>query len=155
MATPYISAFKAGSKTVDSYITTDQLIYWYRPHPKSASCDSTDTCEKPWPSPSPNPNYFVGKPNGADSMADSIFLVAMLTQAGTVKMTSGSNTQSFPATAGSNSFSIPMGVGKQSFSFTPTKSGGTVLSGTSLKDVVDGCVCGSKPLPFPSVISPP
>lgn len=140
MAKPYIAAFKAGSKTVENYIESDQLIYWYRPTLKSASCDSTDTCNKPWLSSTPNPNYFVGKPNGYDTMSDSIFVVALLKSAGTVTVTSGTNTQSFTANAGANAFQVPMGIGKQSFSLS--RSGQTVLSGDSLKEIISDCVCG-------------
>ena len=140
MATPYIAAFKKGDQTVDSSIQSDQLIYWYRPTLKSASCDSTDTCEKPWPSSTPNPNYFVGKPNGYDTMSDSVFVVALLTSAGTVTVTSGGTTQTFNAKAGANSFQVPMDVGKQFFSLT--RGGQTVLSGDSLKEIISDCVCG-------------
>ena len=140
MAKPYIAAFKKGDQTVDSSIQSDQLIYWYRPTFKSTSCDSTDTCEKPWPSSTPNPNYFVGKPNGYDTMSDSVFVVALLTSAGTVTVTSGGTTQTFNANAGANSFQIPMEVGKQSFSLT--RGGQTVLSGDSLKEIISDCVCG-------------
>ena len=140
MAKPYINAFKDGAQTVDSYIQDDQLIYWYRPTLKSASCDSTDTCEQPWPSPSPNPNYFVGKPNGYETMEDAVFVVALLKSAGTVQVTSGGNSQSFNAQAGANSFKVAMGSGKQSFSLT--RGGQTVLSGDSLKDIISDCVCG-------------
>ena len=140
MAKPYIAAFKKGEQTVDSSIQSDQLIYWYRPTLKSASCDSTDTCEKPWPSSTPNANYFTGKPNGYDTMSDSVFVVALLTSAGTVTVTSGSTTKTFNAKAGANSFQVPMGVGKQSFSLT--RGGQAVLSGDSLKEIVSDCVCG-------------
>lgn len=140
MAKPYISAFKAGSKTVDSYIKSDQLIYWYRPTLKSASCDSTDTCAKPWPSSTPNPNYFVGKPNGYETMEDSVFVIALLQSSGTVTVVSGSISQTFNANAGPNAFQVAMGTGKQSFSLT--RSGQTVLSGDSLKDIISDCVCG-------------
>lgn len=140
MAKPYISAFKAGSKTVDKYIESDQLIYWYRPTLKSASCDSTDTCAKPWPSSTPNPNYFVGKPNGYEMMEDSVFVIALLKFPGTVTAVSGSNSQTFNANAGPNAFQVSMGAGKQSFSLT--RSGQTVLSGDSLKDIISDCVCG-------------
>lgn len=138
MAKPYIAAFKAGSKTVDSYIESDQLIYWYRPTLKSASCDSTDTCRNP--SPASNPNYFTGKPNGYDTMEDSVFVVALLKSSGSVSVTSGSNSQTFTANAGPNAFQVPMGVGKQSFSLT--RNGQTILSGDSLKDISSDCICG-------------
>lgn len=141
MAKPYIAAFHAGSETAESYIQKDQLIYWYRPTIKSASCDSTDNCEKPWPSPTPNPNYFTGKPNGYDTMEDSVFVVALLKSPGTVKITSGGNgPQTFNAPAGASSWQTAMGTGTQSFSLT--RNGQTVLSGDSLKDIISNCVCG-------------
>ena len=141
MAKPYIAAFHAGSETVDSHIEKDQLIYWYRPTIKSASCDSTDNCEQPWPSPTPNPNYFTGKPNGYDTMEDSVFVVALLTAPGTVTVTSGGNgPQSFNAPAGASSWQAAMATGTQSFSLT--RNGQTVLSGNSLKDIISECVCG-------------
>jgi len=138
MAKPYIAAFKAGSKTVDRYIDSDQLVYWYRPTLKSASCDATDTCKGS--SSSSNPNYFPGKPNGYDTVEDSVFVIALLKSAGTVSVTSGGNSQTFNANAGANAFQVPMGTGKQSFSLT--RSGQTVLSGDSLKDISSDCICG-------------
>ena len=141
MAKPYIAAFHAGSKTVDSHIESDQLIYWYRPTLKSASCDSTDTCEQPWSGPTPNPNYFTGKPNGYDTMEDSVFVVALLKSPGMVIVTSGGNgPQTFNAPAGASSWQVGMGTGKQSFSLT--RNGQTFLSGDSLKDITSDCVCG-------------
>ena len=41
-AVPYIEAFKTGA--TEPVITTEMLVYWYRPTLKSASCDSTDNC---------------------------------------------------------------------------------------------------------------
>ena len=141
MAKPYITAFHAGSKTVDSHIESDQLIYWYRPTLKSASCDSTDTCEHPWSASTPNPNYFTGKPSGYDTMEDSVFVVALLKSPGTVTIASGSNKpQAFNAPAGASSWQVGMGTGKQSLSLT--RNGQTVLSGESLKDIASDCVCG-------------
>ena len=141
MAKPYIAAFHAGSKTVDSHIGSDQLIYWYRPTLKTASCDSTDNCEQPWPGPQPNINYFTGKPNGYETMEDSVFAVALLTSPGTITVVSGGNApQTFNAPAGASSWQVGMGVGKQSFSLT--RHGQTILSGDSLKDIISDCVCG-------------
>ena len=141
MAKPYIAAFHAGSKKVDNYIESDQLVYWYRPTLKSTSCDSTDNCEQPWPGPTPNPNYFTGKPNGFDTMEDSVFVVALLKSPGTVTVTSGGNgPQTFSAPAGASSWQAGMGTGKQSFSLT--RNGQTVLSGDSLKQIMSDCVCG-------------
>ena len=141
MAKPYIAAFHARSTSVDSHIESDQLIYWYRPTLKSASCDSTDNCEQPWSGPTPNPNYFTGKPNGYDTMEDSVFVVALLKSPGSVTVKSGRNAaQTFSAPAGAKSFQVAMGTGTQSFSLT--RNGQTILSGDSLKDIITDCVCG-------------
>ncbi|CAD6570124.1 MAG: hypothetical protein ASARMPREDX12_003311 [Alectoria sarmentosa] len=141
MAKPYIAAFHAGSKTVDSHIESDQLIYWYRPTLKTASCDPTDNCEQPWPGPKPNLNYFTGKPNGYETMEDSVFVVALLKSPGTIAVNSGGNApQTFNAPAGASSWHVGMGVGKQSFSLI--RHGQTFLSGDSLKDIISDCVCG-------------
>lgn len=136
MATPFIAAFKAGASTVDAYITSDQLFYWYRPQLKNADCDATDNCISPVNS----PNYDIGRPNGWETVTDNIFVVALLTSAATLEVSSGGNKQTFSAPAGTSSFSVPMGVGQQSF--TLIRDSQTVFSGTSLKDVIDGCVCG-------------
>ena len=42
MSKPYIAAFRNGQK--EPVIEEDRVVYWYRPHLKSASCDSTDNC---------------------------------------------------------------------------------------------------------------
>ena len=42
MSKPYIAAFKAGRS--EPVIEEDRVVYWYRPHLKSASCDGTDNC---------------------------------------------------------------------------------------------------------------
>lgn len=126
MAKPFIAAYKAGSQAVDSFITSDQIIYWYRPALKSASCDSTDN--------------FGSRPDGADTVADSIFVVALLTEAGTVQVSSGSNSQTFNGQAGANAWEVDIGAGTQSFSLS--RGDKTVLSGTSLKDVSADCICG-------------
>ena len=136
MAKPFISAYKAGSKSVT--IDKDQIIYWYRPNPKTIDCDATDTTMGPGDNSSGN--YFNGKPNGADTVADSIFVVSLLQEAGTVHVTSGDNQQSFEALAGAHAFAADMGVGRQSFSLV--RGSQTILSGTSLKDVTNTCICG-------------
>jgi hypothetical protein len=126
MAKPFITAYKAGEKTPT--ITEDKLVYWYRPTLKSLDCDATDT---------------VGaRPDGYETLEDALFVVALLTEAGKVSVSSGSNSQTFEAPAGASAWSVEMGVGQQKFSLE--KGGQTVLSATSLKDVVDVCPCGCK-----------
>jgi len=138
MAKPFIAAYKAGSKSVRDYVTSDQIIYWYRPALKSAKCDSTDNTMKP--AADSTGNFFQGLPNGADAVSDSIFVAALLTAAGSVHVSSGSNSQTFDGQAGANAWAVKMGTGKQTFSLT--RNGNTILSGTSLKDISADCICG-------------
>ncbi|OXV08700.1 hypothetical protein Egran_03537 [Elaphomyces granulatus] len=138
MAKPFISAFKAGATSVSNYITEDELIYWYRPTPRGEDCDATDTCMVP--ANNASGNYFLGRPNGWESMQDTVFVVSLLQSPATIQVSSGSNSQTFTAAAGASAFQVPMGVGPQSF--TVTRGSNTVFSGTSLKNVVDSCVCG-------------
>jgi hypothetical protein len=138
MAKPFISAFHDGSKSVDSYIKSDQLIYWYRPTPRGINCDLTDTTLRD--ANNGSGNYFKGRPNGWETMQDSVFVVALLTQAGTVTVTSGSKTSTFSAPAGASTYTVDMQLGQQSFSLS--RSGQTVLSATSLKVITDVCPCG-------------
>ena len=139
MARPFIQAFKAGATKPDAYIKEDKLVYWYRPSPKGVQCDSTDTC-KPWTSSTPNTDYTAGRPLGADTVADAVFVVALLTKPGKVTLRSGTGSQTFDAPAGASSWSLAMGTGKQSFALD--RDGQNVLSGTSLKDISNDCQCG-------------
>jgi hypothetical protein len=122
MAKPYIAAYKAGANSIS--VTEEKLVYWYRPTPKGIIC-SGDT---------------LGKPNGWDLTTDEVFVVALLKTAGTVTVTSGSNTKSFEAPAGASLLKVPMSVGTQRFSL---KHGGTeAFSAISERDIVDTCPCG-------------
>ena len=85
-------------------------------------------------------NYFMGRPDGWESMADSVFVVSLLTSPATVQVNSGGTVYNYDAPAGASAKEVPMGVGSQSF--TVIRDGQTILSGTSLKEVIDGCVCG-------------
>lgn len=139
MSKPFIAAYKAGEKSANNYITEDKLIYWYRPTPKDINCDSTDTTMQGNPNNSSG-NFFRGRPNGYESMTDEVFVVSLLKSPATVQVTSGSSSKTFQAQAGASAFSAPMGVGKQQFSLL--RNGQTVMSDTSLKDIVDSCICG-------------
>lgn len=127
MAKPFIAAFKAGATKPDNFIASDQLIYWYRPQLKTSNCDSTDTCAD-------------GRPDGWQTVSDSLFVVALLKSAGTVRITSGSSTQEFQAAAGASMFTMPVSTGQQKFALI--RNSQSVLEGTSLKDIIDGCQCG-------------
>lgn len=135
---PFITAFKAGASSVASYIKSDQLVYWYRPAPRNVNCDSTDTCMVP--ANNASGNYFLGRPNGWESMEDSVFVVSLLTVPASVHVNSGGTVYAYDAPIGVFAQAIPMHIGIQSFSVS--RNGQDILSGTSLKPIIDGCVCG-------------
>lgn len=139
MSKPFIAAYKAGDKSVDKHITEEKLVYWYRPTPKDVDCDSTDTTMQGSPS-NASGNFFAGRPNGYETMKDEVFVVSLLNSSATVQVSSGDKTRKFHAPAGAKAFSLPMGVGKQKFSLI--RNGKSVMSDTSLKDIVDTCPCG-------------
>lgn len=101
----------------------------------NVNCDATDNCMLPLN----NPDYYIGPPNGWQTVTDNVFVVSLLTSAASLQVSSGSNNQTFSAPAGASSFSVPIGVGQQKFTWT--RNSQTVLSGTSLKDIINGCVC--------------
>ncbi|KAG9242271.1 putative alpha-1,3-glucanase/mutanase [Calycina marina] len=138
MAKPFIAAYKAGASSPNAYIANDQLVYWYRPELKSLNCDSTDTTMAA--ADNSSGNYFHGKPDGWNTLSDSVFVVALLTQPGVVIIRSGDNTQTFDAPAGATAYQVSMQVGQQQF--TLSRNGNTVLSGVSLKDISATCICG-------------
>lgn len=138
MAKPFISAYKAGATSANSYVSSDQLIYWYRPTLRSINCDATDTTMVQ--ADNSSGNYFMGRPNGYESLEDAVFVVSMLKTAGTVTVTSGNNVQSFEAPAGISAYQVDMQLGKQQFSLA--RNGATVMSSVSLKDITNVCPCG-------------
>ncbi|KAJ7121400.1 putative alpha-1,3-glucanase/mutanase [Mycena epipterygia] len=139
MAKPFIAAYKAGATSPNSFITQDQIIYWYRPTLSSLNCDATDTTSNT-PANNASGNYFEGRPDGYQSLSDSIFVVTLLTAPGTLTVTSGGHSQVFSAPAGAAAFSVPMFVGQQSFALA--RGAGNVLAANSLKDVSSVCPCG-------------
>lgn len=135
---PFIEAYKDGATSADSYVTTDEIVYWYRPTMKSLDCDATDTTMVA--ANNDSGNYFEGRPNGYETMADSVFVVAMLTEAGTIIIQSGSNIQEFDAPQGISAYQVDMNLGTQEFFLA--RNGETVLSAQSLKDITAVCPCG-------------
>lgn len=85
-------------------------------------------------------NYFLGRPNGWESMEDSVFVVSLLTAPASVHVNSGGTVYTYEAPVGASAQAIPMNVGVQSFSVS--RNGKDILSGTSLKPIINGCVCG-------------
>jgi Glycosyl hydrolase family 71. len=73
-------------------------------------------------------------------MTDEVFIVALLKSPAQVLVQSGNKSQAIQAPAGISAHSVPMGVGQQKFVIA--RDGQTVMSGTSLKDIVSTCICG-------------
>ncbi|KAJ5742636.1 CAZyme family GH71 [Penicillium nucicola] len=138
MAKPFIAAFKAGASSPDKYITSDQLFYWYRPTLRNQNCDITDTCTAP--AINNSGNYFLGRPDGWNSMQDSVFVVSLLRSPALVQINSGGRAYHYNAPAGSFARAVSMYTGEQSFSVY--RNGQAILEGTSLKPIINGCVCG-------------
>ena len=116
----YIAAYKSGaaSPTVES----DQLVYWYRPTPKDVACSQDP----------------LGPPDGVEMISDSIFVTTLLTEPGTLTVTSGSNSPvSVEVDAGIVTTTIPMGVGAQSFAVS--RGGEDVLGGDGELEIKDSC----------------
>ncbi|UPK92795.1 hypothetical protein LCI18_003730 [Fusarium solani-melongenae] len=139
LSKPYIAAYKNKDTNVAKYIDKDQLVYWYRRNLKSLNCDSTDTTSNN-PPPNPNENYFMGRPDGWDTMEDVVYVVSLLKSAGTVVITSGGNSVTKDVGAGATLIKVNAGVGKQTF--TLKRGSSNVLSDTSLMDITNVCACG-------------
>ncbi|KZV91682.1 mutanase [Exidia glandulosa HHB12029] len=138
MAIPYIKAYKAGSNDVSQFVDEDKIIYWYRRTPKDVNCDSTDTTMGS--ADNSTGNYFMGRPDGFDIMSDSVFVVPLLKEAGTVVVNSGGVEYTHDAAAGASVFSVDMNVGTQAFALK--RGGQEVLSDTSLMPITSECPCG-------------
>lgn len=87
-------------------------------------------------------NFVCGRPDGADNMADEVFIVTILKSPATVYVQSGYEAETYDAKAGMWSHSVPMGVGRQSFKVV--REGKTVdsLYGISRRDITNTCPCG-------------
>lgn len=138
MAKPFIAAFHAGDSTPDAHIDSESLTYWYRVTPRDINCDSTDTTMVQ--ADNSSGNYFMGRPDGYQTLRDQVFVVPLLKSPATVSVNSGGTVYTFNAPAGASSFSVDFKLGTQSFALT--RNGQTVLSGTSLKQISDQCPCG-------------
>ncbi|KAL7920140.1 glycoside hydrolase family 71 protein [Trichoderma austrokoningii] len=125
LSKPFIAAYKNGDTNVANYITQDQVIYWYRRNLNSLDCDSTDS---------------LGRPDGYQTLSDTVYVVTLLNSAGSITINSGGNSQTFNAGAGANIFTVNAALGQQTF--TLTRNGANVLSGTSLMDITNVCACG-------------
>uniref|UniRef100_A0A0W0FBU4 Putative glycoside hydrolase family 71 protein n=1 Tax=Moniliophthora roreri TaxID=221103 RepID=A0A0W0FBU4_MONRR len=139
LSRPFIAAYKAGANSVNSFIKEEKLIYWYRITSKNINCDSTDTTMDPINNPN-NPDFFRGRPDGWETMADDVFVVSLLKSPGTITVNSGGTVYTFDAPAGASAFQAPFKLGAQRFALR--RNGAEVMSETSLKPIQDTCPCG-------------
>ncbi|KAJ6050645.1 CAZyme family GH71 [Penicillium canescens] len=139
VAKPFIDAFKQGASSPDEFVTSDKLVYWYRPNPREIYCGVTDTCMSE--ADNSSGNYFIGRPDGWQQLNDSVFVVSLLTSAATVRVSSGGNVYSYEAPLGVSAKEVSMGLGPQSFAVI--RGGQTILSGTGTTEITDECVYGA------------
>ncbi|KAF9256180.1 glycoside hydrolase family 71 protein [Marasmius fiardii PR-910] len=151
LSKPFIAAYQAGHTTVDPFITSDQLIYWYRITPQSQDCDSTDTTTTS--ANNDSGNFFHGRPNGYQTLQDNIFIVSLLTSPGTVNVNSGGTLYTYDAPSGPSAFAVPFQIGSQRFSLV--REGIEVIGETSLKEIKNECPCGMYNFnPYVGVVPP-
>jgi hypothetical protein len=86
-------------------------------------------------------SYYNGKPNGWETVSDSVFVTALLTSPADISVISGDSAYHYSASAGVSTFSVPMGLGKQQF--TMLRDGKILQSATSERDVTKTCDCGN------------
>uniref|UniRef100_A0A0W0F0S4 Glycoside hydrolase family 71 protein n=1 Tax=Moniliophthora roreri TaxID=221103 RepID=A0A0W0F0S4_MONRR len=128
LSQPFITAYKSGSTTLTpSHIPSEILVYWYRVHPKSINCDSTD---------------HTGKPNGWDTMLDDVFVVAFLKSPGTVQINSGGTLYTADLAAGASAIQVPFKTGPQHFALVREGREVPGMSATSLREIGNVCPCG-------------
>ncbi|KAK6977361.1 glycoside hydrolase [Favolaschia claudopus] len=109
--TPYIAAYKTGGPVTIS-TAQENIVYWYRPHPKGLSCSDP----------------FLGPPTGQSFPSDGIWAATLLASPATITITSGSNTLKQTALAGINYFSTGMGSGQPTFKLE--RNGAVITQGT-------------------------
>ncbi|KAJ7716244.1 glycoside hydrolase [Mycena olivaceomarginata] len=109
--TPYIAAYKNGGPVTIS-ASQENIVYWYRPHPKGLSCADP----------------FLGPPTGQSFPADGIWAATLLASPATLTMTSGTFSLTTTAPAGINYFATGMGSGQPTFKLV--RNGVTITQGT-------------------------
>jgi len=124
---------------VNAYIQDEKVIYWYRRNLKSTNCDATDTTSGR-PANNASGNYFMGRPDGYETMDDVVYVVTLLKSPASITVTSGGTVVTKDVPAGASLIQVPASFGKQKF--TLSRNGAAVLDGTSLMDITDVCSCG-------------
>lgn len=97
---PFMAAYRAGATSPTPYITSESIVYWYRPRPRNVPC----------------PLDPLGPPYAYTWAADSVFAATILTSPATLTITSGRMKASRLMQPGIQWLSVPMGAGYPSFS---------------------------------------
>lgn len=114
----YITWYKTGTEPA---VTADSLYLFYYTQPKDATA-TADTC----------------KVLNFEKLSDEVYVTAVLTQAASVVLNSGSASQTFNASAGIHTFSMGFSEGQQSASLkrgetvVKTVSGGIPISNSGI-----------------------
>ncbi len=116
----YIEWFKTGSPPP---ITRDEVCYFYRPHPK-VSPGRVKANEE-----------ALGRPGGADSLRDSLFVTCFLTAPARLVVHSGETSASFELEAGVHHVETPFASGAQRFVLE--RDGETILDKTGEHEIVE------------------
>ncbi|KII85524.1 glycoside hydrolase family 71 protein [Plicaturopsis crispa FD-325 SS-3] len=115
----YISLYKNGKAPA---ITTNEVVYWYRTHPKGVTCSGGT------------------KPRNSDFPADEVFALAILKDNATFSIDVGSTHVTFDVPAGVTLRSAPF---SSDASQTPVikilQSGTAIASGTGAKAITQNC----------------
>lgn len=116
----YIDWYKSGRRPT---ILQDKLFYFYRLHPKNleATVEATDASKG------------RGRPSGADSLRDDVFVTLFLKAPAHLTITSGGRRQMFDVTAGVHHVSMPFAPGSQRFRLS--RGGRTILDKTGEHEI--------------------
>ena len=106
LSKPFIKAYKDGARSVNSCIEKEQIVYWYRRTLRTLDCDATDTTADR-PANNNSGNYFMGRPDGWESMDDVVYIASLLRSPGTVTVHSGGQTKTEKVPAGAHIFTVP------------------------------------------------
>jgi hypothetical protein len=105
-----------------SFIQDDQIIFWYRSHPKGVTCTTGDL------------------PRNADFPADAIFALALLSSPANISLDVGSSHSEFLANAGATLGSVPFPTEDSQIPYLQIIRGGTqVKAGYGSMYITDAC----------------
>jgi len=118
----YISWWKNGKAPA---ITADQVVFWYRLHPKGLTCSQSGVTI-----------------SGASYPVDAVFAWALVSSTATITVTVGANTRTFTADGTGpvvQMVPFPPGLSSVTPSVTITRNGKTVASASGSEPITGSC----------------